>query len=496
MSPHVAEFIPSFAKTFNQDAAKHPTTPVVLEEKPARKTPSLHPEVEDRKPYNNPKHFEKSRKPFAQNYDYEKQPISSWRRPDHCEESRKSTNPSKQKDNFTISDRNNWRYRENERTDDSDRVNSRVHLRSEVTRNDSTSGEEVLGARRKPVSFQTSLRSNSNSTQDQSRIVHRGFGRGRGRPRNAWTDDHGQRGKDFKILPSESTPSGTPGYGRGQGVSYSDKLKGAGTEPKADLQSHKTQMFENRDRVYHDKPRNEFHGCKTQVFESNDEVNKVHREDIKSNNNDNEWTKVGKKGQQNLDKECKINSKEHTTKERIKAKADNNTESMEGRKGQLGGKWRVNRDDHNAIENKEFTSKTRWKGTKVDTDTKSVQNLHSYKQERLSTSNINNPLENREISLKMPGKAFTQMKTTESTNKSKKIKLLTKDIESNDITESNDMFELVQNESEFPDLGKASVKSSESSSLASDWLSGGSRMPIISYSAVLKTIPKPQVTYY
>ena len=112
-----------------------------------------------------------------------------------------------------------------------------------------------------------------------------------------------------------------------------------------------------------------------------------------------------------------------------------------------------------------------------------------------STSTVSKTLESKEVPLKQPGKNLTMTKIGAASNddKSKKIKLLKKNEDMP--IENRDMFELVQSDSEFPDLRSTGNKSGESTSLASDWLSGGSRMPIISYSAALKTIPKPLVIY-
>lgn len=90
---------------------------------------------------------------------------------------------------------------------------------------------------------------------------------------------------------------------------------------------------------------------------------------------------------------------------------------------------------------------------------------------------------------------------TEQNSTQKEVKILLK----RDISESNQFpkaeqtalpdpgFNRDEGEDEFPDLAASSKAGS--SSLASDWLSGGSRMPIISYSAILKAMPKPKVSW-
>jgi hypothetical protein len=102
-------------------------------------------------------------------------------------------------------------------------------------------------------------------------------------------------------------------------------------------------------------------------------------------------------------------------------------------------------------------------------------------------------IQNQEKESKKDVEIVRILKTEKSSNQ-KEMKLLLKRnstlFKDEQITVRDTAFDFNQKE-DFPDLA-ASNKSS--SSLASDWLSGGSRMPIISYSAALKTIPQPKVS--
>ena len=299
----MAEFIPSsFAKNANQVDTKHPTktTSVQNSNKP-------HEVVTDEKGEKHFKSFGKPRKPFAQNHEYDKRPISSsWRAPD-IQESGKTDN-AKTKDSFVTYDKNNWRYREGEQTVDSQKTSS-SQTRRYQPRNESTRQEEA-DSPRKPISFQTSLRSNIAQSQDQSRTFHRGIGRGRGRSRGAWTNNFGQTVNDSKVTLDESAPSSSSFIGCGQGVSYSDKLKGIDTKPKTEsLERIKTENAGNNS-IIQDKT----HGFSR---------------DIKKDDDSNEWTKANRtkvhSEQQTAYKEYKRTLLENSGHEKDKAPLLNST---------------------------------------------------------------------------------------------------------------------------------------------------------------------------